>query len=130
MILHDNHGYELYDRIEHRVGTADIELMDVYKDNAMFAVKIGNSSSKLCYAVDQSISSLRLYKHRLLPNIPSINTVVIWLILERSGHIEDADGVPQINSLNMFLLKNKLDQWKKEVRLQGLQPLIYINYRQ
>ena len=28
-----------------------------------------------------------------------------------------------------LMLKNKLDQWKKEVRLQGLKPIIYVNYK-
>lgn len=30
----------------------------------------------------------------------------------------------------MIMLKNKLDSWKKEVRLQGLNPIVYINYKQ
>ena len=95
----------------------------------MFAVKVGNASSKLCYAVDQSLTALRLYKHNLLTGMPKIDSAAIWLILERKTHIEE-DGVPNINLLEMLLLKNKIDQWKKEVRLQGLKPIIYINYKE
>lgn len=39
------------------------------------------------------------------------------------------DGKPDINRLDMLMLKNRLDQWKKEVRLQGYTPIIYVNYR-
>lgn len=45
-------------------------------------------------------------------------------------HIEDENGKPDLNRLKMLMLKNRLDQWKKEVRVQGYKPLIYINYDQ
>ena len=41
----------------------------------MFAVKIGGTSGKLCYAVDQSLEALKLYKHNQLNNMPVINTI-------------------------------------------------------
>ena len=44
-------------------------------------------------------------------------------------HIENEDGKPDINRLDMLMLKNRLDQWKKEVRLQGYTPIVYVNYR-
>lgn len=128
MIMERDHSFENFDREENSVCGAKIEIMDLYKDRTMYAVKIGNSSAKLCYAVDQSISSLKLYKHRLLEKMPEIDTVAIWLVLEHRNHIED-NGVPDINALDMLMLKNRLDHWKKEVRLQGFKPLIYINYR-
>ena len=43
--------------------------------------------------------------------------------------IEDANGKPDLSRLKMLMLKNRLDQWKKEVRLMAIRPLIYINYR-
>ena len=78
------------------------------------------------YAIDQSLTSLKLYKRRLLENMPTITTVAVWLVLERDEHIEDANGRPVIDALNMLMLKNRLDQWKKEVRVQGFTPIIYI----
>ncbi|MBA4686350.1 MAG: TIGR04141 family sporadically distributed protein [Candidatus Galacturonibacter soehngenii] len=125
----ENDGFQLFDREAQFIGTTKVEIMDLYKNNTMFAVKFGNSSGKLCYVVDQSLSSLKLYKQKLLPDMPSIDTVCIWIILERKKHIEDNAGKTDINLLDMLMLKNKLDQWKKEVRLQGYRPLIYINYR-
>ena len=128
MLMERDHSFENFDREENSVCGAKIEIMDLYKDKTMYAVKIGNSSAKLCYAIDQSISSLKLYKHKLLEGMPEIDTVAIWLVLERRNHIED-NGVPDINALDMLMLKNRLDHWKKEVRLQGFKPQIYINYR-
>lgn len=121
--------FENFDRRGRRVGLSNVEEMDLYKDGMMCAVKIGNTSSKLCYAVDQSLTALKLYKKNLLHGIPEVKTVVLWFVLERREHLEDVDGKPDINRLEMLMLKNRLDQWKKEVRVQGFQPLIYINYR-
>lgn len=127
MEVKDN--FENYDRKGSRVGIFNVEAMDLYKDGMMCAVKIGNASLKLCNAVDQSLTALKLYKKNQLPGMPKVETVVLWFILERREHLEDADGKPDINKLEMLMLKNRLDQWKKEVRVQGFQPLIYINYR-
>lgn len=122
-------GFLNLDREEERVNEAKVELMDLHKDKTMYAVKIGNTSGKLCYAVDQSISSLRLYKHDMLTDMPEIERVAIWLVLERVNKLTLKDGDPDLNELNMIMLKNKLDIWKKEVRLQGYEPIVYINYR-
>lgn len=103
--------------------------MDLYKNHTMYAVKIGNASSKLCYAVDQSISSLRLYKHNTLEGMPLIRNVAVWFILERKTKLDLENGSPIINDLDMLMLKNKLDIWKKEVRVLGYNPVVYINYR-
>lgn len=102
--------------------------MDLYKDKAMFAVKIGNSSAKLSYAVEQSISSIKMYKHKLLPQMPEINKVVVWIVLRNHRHLPIVGNRPDISSLGMVMLKNRLDSWKKEVRLLGYKPIIYINY--
>ena len=129
LLREESDGFKNFDRNEIRVGNSSIEIMDLYKDGMMCAVKIGNASSKLCYAVDQSLTALKLYKKHQLPQMPEITTVVLWFVLERQDHIEDENGCPQLNQLDMLMLKNRLDQWKKEVRLQGLKPLIFINYR-
>lgn len=129
LLMERDHGFENYDRNDQSVGDAKVEKMDLYKNRTMFAVKIGNTSGKLCYAVDQSLTSLKLYKRHLLENMPQIDAVAVWLVLERDAHIEDATGKPVIDALNMLMLKNRLDQWKKEVRVQGFTPIIYINYR-
>lgn len=128
IMLAENYEFENYDRIESRIGTADIELMDLYKDNTIFAVKIGSSSGKLCYVADQSIQALKAYKHNLVAEKPPVSNVAIWLVLDRANQLNLIDGKPDINELDMLILKNKLDSWKKEVRVLGYKPIIYVNY--
>lgn len=126
--LAEDYQFENYDRNISRVGTANIELADLYKDNTIFAVKIGNSSGKLCYAVDQSIQALKAYKKNLIAEKPLLRNVGIWFILDRTNQLSNVDGKPDINELDMLILKNRLDSWKKEVRINGYKPIIYINY--
>lgn len=128
IMMEVNHGFRNFDRVERRIGSADIELMDLYKDNTMYAVKKGRSSEKLCYVVDQSLQALKAYKHNLTENKPIINNVAILLILERVNQLPTVHGKPNINVLDMLMLKNKFDFWKKEVRVLGYKPIIYINY--
>jgi len=123
-------GFECYDRIIASINNQKVELMDLYKDKTMFSVKIGNSSGKLSQAVNQSLMSLKIYKYKLVSPLPEIKNVALWLILDRKKGINDTDGEkPNINSLGMLMLKNRIDEWKKEVRLLGYTPIIYINYR-
>ena len=62
LIRAEDNGFKNFDRNPERVGNSKIEEMDLYKDETMYVVKIGNTSGKLCYAVDQSLTSLKLYK--------------------------------------------------------------------
>lgn len=129
LLRESQNGFQNFDRTTKVIGRAKVEVMDLYKDGMMLAVKIGNTSGKLCYAVDQSLTALKQYKKGTLQGMPKINTVVLWFVLERKKHIEGTNGIPDLNSLEMLMLKNRLDQWKKEVRLAGMRPLVYINYR-
>lgn len=116
-----------------RVGTsAGFEKMDLYEKatETMFAVKKGNASSDFCYAVDQSLTALKKLKHGEISDMPLIKNVGLWLILERAEHLPTTEqNKVDLCSLDMLMLKNRIDQWKKEVRLAGYKPIIYINYR-
>lgn len=116
-----------------RVGTtAGFEKMDLYEKSSatMFAVKKGKASSDLCYAIDQSLTALKKYKHGEIIDMPSISYVGLWFILERLEPLStDMHNKVNLSSLDMLMLKNRIDQWKKEVRLAGYTPIIYINYR-
>lgn len=125
-----NDGFENHDRGIDSVDGQKIELMDLYSDGKMFAVKMGNTSAKLCYVIDQSLTALKAYRNHSIAFSSEINTVVLWIVLDTATHIEDENGKPDLNRLKMLMLKNRLDQWKKEVRVQGYKPLIYINYDQ
>lgn len=129
-ILREKEGTFLnFDRDETSLG---FEKMDLYEKATftMFAVKKGKSSSDLCYAVDQSLTSLKKLKSGEINDIPPIKNVGLWLILETKSEISTIDD-NKINlaDLNMLMLKNRIDQWKKEVRLSGYTPIIYISYR-
>lgn len=127
-ILSEQYGFQNHDRNSDETGAGKIELMDLYKDRTMYAVKIGNSSAKLSYVVEQSISSTRMYKHDLLPNMPKIDKIAVWIVLKRRTRLPEVNGKPDISSLKMIMLKNKLDVWKKEVRILGYTPVVYLNY--
>lgn len=120
--------YENHDRDNNQIDAGKIKLMDLYKDKTMYAVKIGNSSAKLSYVVEQSISSMRLYKHHLLTDMPEVENIVVWIVLKYHNHLPIHKNKPDISSLNMIMLKNRLDFLKKEVRLLGYKPIVYLNY--
>ena len=127
-VLSEQFNFENHDRDSDETGAGKIELMDLYKDGTMYAVKIGNSSAKLSYVVEQSISSTRMYKHHLLPDMPQVDKVAVWIVLKRRTHLPEINGKPDISSLKMMMLKNRLDGWKKEVRILGYTPVVYLNY--
>jgi len=128
LYLSQTFGFECYDREETLIGDSKIEIMDLYKNETLYAVKIGNTSSVLCYTLEQSTSTMKLYKHNLLPNLPVAKNISAWLVLDRRNHLNIVDGKPDINQLEMFMLKNRIDAWKKEIRLLGYNPIIMINY--
>lgn len=128
IMLSEEFKFENYDRQESKVGTSNIELMDLYKDRTLFSVKIGKSSAKLCYVIDQSLQALKVYKHSLVEHKPEVDNFALWIVLERENKLELVDRKPDINKLDMLVLKNKIDSWKKEVRVLGYKPVIYINY--
>ena len=127
-ILSEQFGFENHDRDSDETGAGKVELMDLYKDGTMYAVKIGNSSAKLSYVVEQFISSTRMYKHQSLPDMPRVEKVAVWIVLKRCTHLPEIDGKPDLSSLKMIMLKNRLDAWKKEVRILGYIPVVYLNY--
>ncbi len=127
-VLSEQFGFKNHDRDSDETGAGKIELMDLYKDGTMYAVKIGNSSAKLSYVVEQSISSTRMYKHHLFPDMPQVDKVAVWIVLKRRTHLPEINGKPDISSLKMMMLKNRLDGWKKEVRILGYTPVVYLNY--
>ena len=138
LIREKEDGFKCYDREETSLG---YEKMDLYEESThtMFAVKIGEASSNLCYAVDQSLTSLKMYKHGQPEDrqkqdkkydMPKIERVGLWLIFFRSKHLPvSEDNRVNLSQIDMLMLKNRIDQWIKEVRLSGYIPVVYINYR-
>lgn len=129
LIRGEEENFVNYDREKTNEGFERMDLYDTI-DKTMFAVKKGKASSDLCYAIDQSLTSLKKYKHGEAVDMPEIDTVGLWFILERKEKLPfNEENKVDLSDLNMLMLKNRLDQWKKEVRLAGYKPIIYINYR-
>lgn len=129
LVMEENYGFKDFDRKNQNLKKdVKVEAMDLYKDNTMFAVKIGSKASKLNYVVDQSLLSLQLTKSGKLENVPEdVKRIGIWLIFDTKSTLKFTDGKPDLSRLNLLSLKNKLDEWKKEVRQKGYIPIVYVN---
>lgn len=129
-------GYELYDRnLKTIVVGSKIEMMDLYdeKNKTMIAVKIGKGSAELSYVVDQSLMSLKEYKNRYSEKnedkYPEAKCFALWILLNRKTKLKvyDNDRV-KLSELNMIILKNKLNEWQKELKNYGMQAKVFVNY--
>lgn len=121
-------GYINFDRNLEYLNKHKYEVMDLYKESCMFAVKRGSTSGKLAYTVDQSIITLNLIKHKEIKDLPNVQYVVIWLVFPENKMKIIGEVKPELHKLNLLILKNKIDYWKKQVLLSGYKPLIYVNY--
>ena len=117
-------GFKNFDRDTEIADGQKYEVMDLLKDKTAYAVKIGNTSAKLDYAFDQSTTSARMMKKQK----EDIENCAVWLILDRHTKLKEIDGTVDLNDLDMLMLKNKIDAWKKEIRNLGYKPIIHINY--
>ena len=71
-----------------------------------------------------------MYKHEEINDMPQIKRVGLWFVLIRSKHLSlREDDTVCLSEIDMLMLKNRIDQWIKAVRLSGYTPVIYINYR-
>ena len=118
-------GFCNYDKDTENYEGNKVEIADLYKEDTIYAVKIGGSASELSYVVDQSLTGLEfIHKNKTDKiNRNNLKNVCIWLILTRSTKIDS------LNDLNMIILKNKLDYWKKRVKSLNYAPIIRINYK-
>lgn len=134
-ISEKDNRYKNHDRDIDDTGIGKIEIADLYfddKDNeTIYAVKMGSGSSDLSYVVSQSEAALEIYKSDILQektqSLP-IKNVGIWIVLKRTKKLSTSNGKINLNDLDMFILKNRLDEWKKKVRLLGLNPIVRLNY--
>ena len=132
LLAEENEHLENHDRqLTKLSNNEDIEIADIYckETQTLFAVKIGDASSKLSYVVTQSLASLDIIRSGLVKDIPSVEKIGLWLVLDKKTKlIEREKGIPDLTYLKMFLFKNYLDNWKKHVLYSSKKPVIYINY--
>ena len=121
-----DHGYQLLDRQLESIRALDpngkdykIEVADLYRDNKIISVKISNTTQDLIYNIEQSKSSLELIKQNKISLDDELQSVALWIVLEKS-----ISSIIEINSIQFLLA---LDSWKKRVEFFGLKPQIYIS---
>ena len=128
--LRDCHHYKYLDKKLESNKDHNVELMDLYKDKTAYSVKKGKSSGSLTYVVDQCLEGIKSIRNGEINFDEEIETVCIWLILERKTEIHDSKtNEVDLNKLNMIILKNKLVTWKRQILLWNYKPLIRINYK-
>ena len=127
--LRERDHYTLLDRNLSVIHGHKFEMADLKKDGMLIAVKMGNGSAKLSYAIDQSISSMKLYRNDKKLISDEITTFALWFVLKHS-HIEGDDNIPDLRKLKMLSLKMKIIDWVKTVKKYNFQPKIFISYMQ
>lgn len=125
--LAENFGYFDGDRDLSSPEGAAVEVADLFKDETIFIVKIGEPQ-KLNYAIDQAIASLSvLERSSFITQVNGadfyVKQVCLWLFIERQT---DIDSLSDLNSL-IFL--TKLANWRKFTLLRGRIPIVNISYR-
>ena len=84
-------GFELHDRRSIQIADGGpIEICDLRKKKTVFAVKIGASSSDLCYVVTQSETVVDLYATGTLPRDGKPNAMALWIVFEKFCMTKDA----------------------------------------
>lgn len=127
--LEKKYEYLLLDRKIIRAQGQSMELADLYHEGCLIAVKIGATSSKLCYAVDQIDASAKAVKKNQLKFERPLQKVAVLMVLDRANELPTENGKVKLKELKLIVLKNRLNEWKSEMRHLGLEPVIYIGYR-
>lgn len=127
-LMEDTGNYQNGDRSLVKVDGTRIEIDDLYKDQTIYAVKIGNSSSKLCYVVDQMDLSMRLIKNHEINYPHNVSTISLVLIIDKKENYPDGDDVFDITQLGYLALKNAINNWQKNARLLCYAPKVIIGY--
>lgn len=135
--MHEIHNFELYDRKSKNWEKYQLEKMDLYdaKTDTFFAVKIGQTSSQLNYVFDQCLNGLIYLEHEEPEKYSKIKKVCIWIIYtaKRTPFVknvnEEGIKIANLNDLNLLIVKNRLDEWKKQILLRGLKPIVWVNYK-
>lgn len=119
-------GYEDGDRSLLNTEGAKIEIADLYRDETIFIVKIGEPQ-KLNYAIDQAVTALTILERNSFTTKVNgadfqVKKVCLWLFIKRKKEIA------QISEINSLIFLTKLAAWRKFTLLRGRIPMINISY--
>ena len=127
-LLREEEGFELWDKRLTSIGGSGIEICDLKKDDVIYSVKRGKSSSDLCYVVTQSEMAIEAFRHKFTAERKP-KKVVLWLIFQCANHYPMKNGKLDWDAVGMLLLKTRIDSWKKKARQENMVPEIWINYQ-
>nr|WP_315446891.1 DUF6119 family protein [uncultured Pseudomonas sp.] len=121
------YGYFDGDRNLSLLEGAAMEVADLFKDETIFIVKIGEPQ-KLNYAIDQAMASLSALERSSFTTQVNgadfyVKQVCLWLFIERQTDIE------LLSDLNSLIFLTKLANWRKFTLLRGRIPIVNISYR-
>ena len=120
------HGFINLDRELVEFDGFSLEVADLYKDNAIYHVKIGNLS-KQNYLLQQCTASLKHLKDKKFKLMiekeeKKITTINLWSILDRKTPIGS------LKDLKSFIFLSELLDCYKTIRNAGLEARIIIDY--
>ena len=129
-LLREKEGFEIKDRMMVPwSGGEEIEVYDLKKDDVIFAVKRGDASSALTYAVTQSEAAIDYYMDEDKPKNTRPHSIALWFILPKRKRLQTLKGNRlDWDEIRMLLLKIRIDNWRKKVLLANMKPEIHINY--
>lgn len=127
----EDKGYACLDTKLEQVDSSYVEVADLYKDDTIYSVKIGCSSSKFCYVIDQIELAMKLIKDKKLKGFTNVKTFCIVLIYETSkfDKFYNKDNKLDFRLINLLAFKNALDNWQKEVRKRNYIPKVIIAHK-
>jgi len=104
-----------------------VEMMDLYKDNIIYFVKIGEPN-KMAYVIDQALNTVKILKNtqevvEVNKESVEVKSICLWIILDKKSKIE------KLSQVKSLIFKMKLVDWKKEIMDAGYTPMININYK-
>ena len=127
-IMENKYKFINGDRSLVKVDGSRIEVDDLYKDKVIYAVKIGNSSGKLCYVVDQMDLAMKLLKSNNIKYKKEIESVALVLIIDKKEEYPLNDGKFNLYDIKYLALKNAINNWQKSARLLCFIPQVIVGY--
>jgi len=128
-IKHKELGLELGDRknlILH--DNSKIEIDDMHSNDSLYAVKIGNSSSKLSYVVNQMSIAMKAIRDQKIAYDKSKKNLFIVLVINYQKDFPKEDCNFDFNTIKLLALKQAVDEWQKNAKKQNFNPKVIIGY--
>lgn len=129
VIKHKELGLELGDRKNLILpNNSKIEIDDMHNNDSLFAVKIGDSSSKLCFVVNQMSIAMKAIRDQKIAYDKSKKNLFIVLIIKYQDSFPKENCSFNFNKIKLLALKQSIDEWQKNARKQNFNPKVIIGY--